>query len=96
VAPKIPKDLLAVLAAIDDPKILSRVLADLLTEGEIQSIGERWEIVKLLEAGNSQRQVRDRLGVSVTTVNRGNRQLKYGTGGFRAALDLLAELRRPR
>lgn len=91
-APKLPKDLLAVLATIDDPKTLGRVFTDLLTEAEISSVRERWEIAKLLEAGNSQRQVRDRLGVSVTTVNRGNKMLKYGSGGCRAALDVLDSL----
>ncbi len=91
-SPKLPKDLLAVLASIDDAKTLGRVFTDLLTEAEITSIGERWEIAKLLEAGNSQRQVRDRLGVSVTTVNRGSKMLKYGSGGCRAALDVLDSL----
>ena len=37
------------------------------------------------------REVRDAVGVSVTTVSRGSRGLKYGVGGFRIALDRLAE-----
>ena len=90
--PRLPTELLGVLASIDDVPTLSKVLTDLLTEAEVDAIRERWAIVKLLDAGKSQRQVRDRLGVSVTTVNRGNRQLKYGAGGFRIALDRAAEL----
>ena len=66
-----------------------RLLDDLLTPAEVEALGERWAIVKLLSAGHSQRKVRDEVGVSITTVSRGSRQLKYGTGGFAHALSLL-------
>ena len=47
---------------------------------------------QLLAAGHSQRTIRDALGVSVTTVSRGSKQLKYGEGGFALAFDALAAL----
>ena len=93
--PRLPRDLLAVLASLDDPKDLNRLLSDLFTASEIQSIRERWTIVKLLAGGESQRRVRDRVGVSVATVSRGSRQLQYGSGGFQLAFDTLAELELP-
>jgi len=90
--PRLPRDLLAVLAALDDPRDVNRLLADLFTASEIQGIRERWAIVKRLADGESQRRVRDRVGVSVATVSRGSRQLQYGSGGFQLAFDKLAEL----
>lgn len=90
--PQLPEDLLEVLATLQAPEDVSRVLQDLMSASEIQACRERWEIVKALDEGQTQREVRDRLGVSVTTVNRGNQQLKYGAGGFRLALDVRARL----
>lgn len=89
--PAIPTDLLRVLAALDDPDAIRRVLIDILTPREVEAIAERWEIVKRLDAGMSQRAIRDDIGASVTTISRGNRQMKYGLGGFRLALDVAKE-----
>ena len=89
--PRLPRDLIDVLTSFRRRQDLDLVLTDLLTPSEIESISERWEIVKRLDAGQSQREVRDAVGVSVTTVSRGNRGLKYGVGGFRIALDRLVE-----
>lgn len=92
-APELPRDLIDVLSSLTRDEDLNRVLTDLLTPSEVESIAERWEIVKRLDAGQPQRDVRDALGVSVTTVSRGSRALKYGVGGFRLALDRLSARR---
>ena len=93
--PTFPRDLLAVIAALDDPKDIKRLLSDLFTASELESVAERWTIVKLLASGERQRRVRDRVGVSVATVSRGSRQLQYGSGGFQLAFDTLARLGLP-
>ncbi len=93
--PALPEDLIAVLAATDDDTTLRRLLSDLLTPAEKRAVGERWQIVKRLAAGESQRAVRDAVGVSISTVSRGSRQLQYGHGGFDLAFDTLAELGLP-
>lgn len=87
--PRLPDDLLAVLGLLE-PEPLQRLCDDLLTPAEVAAIGERWEIVKRLAAGESQRAIRDALGVSIATVSRGSRQLRYGSGGFAFAFDALA------
>lgn len=94
-SPRLADDLLAVLAQLDSPAAIGDVLEDLLTPAETEAVDERWSIVKLLDEGHSQRAVRDALGCSVTTVSRGARALRYGSGGFRRALDLHATLPRP-
>ncbi len=93
--PKLPEDLLVVLAAMSDPGQLELVLGDLLTPSEVEAITERWEIVKLLAAGTPQRRVRALLGASLATISRGSRQLKYGRDGFRLAFDALPALGYP-
>jgi len=90
--PALPPDLLAVLAALPAAADIDLLLGDLLTPHEREALAERWEIVKALAAGHTQRDVRDRLGCSITTVSRGSKQLKYGDGGLALAFDRLAAL----
>ena len=93
--PPLPSDLLAVLAAMDRADDLALLLRDLLTPHERESLAERWAIVKGLAAGQTQREVRDALGCSITTVSRGSKQLKYGDGGLALAFDQLGALGLP-
>ena len=89
--PRLPDDLVAVLAALDEEG-LRLLLSDLLTPAEKKALSERWAIVKGLAGGRSQREVRDSVGVSISTVSRGARQLQYGHGGFELAFETLREL----
>ena len=93
--PVLPRDLLEVLASLQSDDDISAILYDLLTPAELEALGERWQIVKLLAGGMSQRAVRDALGVSVTTVGRGSRQLRYGSGGLEIAFDELTKIGQP-
>jgi len=61
-------------------KDLEAVLEDLLTPKEISDLADRIDILRLLAKGESQRDVAKELGISITTVNRGSRVLKRGTG----------------
>lgn len=67
---------------IQDQKEFSWVLEELLTPGEITDIGDRVTILQMLQAGKSQREIAEKLWVSVTTVSRGNRVLQYGKGNI--------------
>ena len=91
----LPSDLLVVLAALDDATQVRLLLGDLLTPAELNSVRERWAIVKALAAGGTHRAVRDRVGVSIATVSRGSRQLQHGSGGFALAFETLARLGLP-
>jgi len=61
-------------------------LRDILTPQELEEIASRWQLVRLLNQGFSQREIAKRLGISIATVTRGSRQLKYGHDGFKAVL----------
>lgn len=90
--PHLPAELLAVLAELRDPAQVALLLDDLLTPQEIEALTERWHIAERLSRGESQRAVAEALAVSVTTVSRGARSLKYGGGGFALALQTLKRL----
>ena len=64
---------------------------DLCTNKEIRDLGQRLEIAKSLDAGQSYLQAAERLGVSSATIGRVKRCLDYGEGGYRLILDRLKE-----
>lgn len=75
---KFIKNLAATVADIDDAKIAENFLRNLLTPNELEEIARRLEIFKLLKQGLPQRTVAEKLQVSIGTVSRGARELKYG------------------
>ncbi len=52
------------------------LLTELLTPGEMKDIALRWQILKDLYLGGSQRQIAARHGMSLCKITRGSKQLK--------------------
>lgn len=71
---------------------LNKFLLDILTHNEYKELAMRWQIVKRLEKGESQRSISKELGVGIATVSRGSRQLGQSSGGFRSALKKIEKL----
>ena len=69
------------------PTDLEWVLMDILTPAEIDEIADRLRILTMLESGKSQRDIASELGISVTTVSRGNRVLQYENRAIRSYLN---------
>lgn len=65
---------------IKEKEVLKLWLEDLLTPSELVEIAERINIIRSLKDWKTQRVIADDLGISVTTVSRGSRVLKYGKG----------------
>ena len=82
VPPKHYKELYKLIAALGDEKETEMLLKDLLTPQELDSLTERWQEVQLLAKGIPQRDISERLGISISKITRGSRALQYGTGGF--------------
>ncbi|HLG19682.1 MAG TPA: Trp family transcriptional regulator [Bdellovibrionota bacterium] len=57
-------------------------IEDLFSPGERQDLLERWRLVGLLLQGIPQRDVSEKLGVSLSKVSRGSRVVQYGRGAF--------------
>lgn len=87
---KIPRkhlqDLYALLASLKTTKDAQLLADDLLTPQERSKLAERWQIVKMLAAGKTQRDIAKKLNVSISKVTRGSRALQYGSGAFQKLL----------
>ncbi len=70
-----------------DKKLFINFLKDILTPKEYKMLSMRWQIVKQLAKGISQRQIAENLGVSIATITRGSRELLDKAGGFHYVLD---------
>ena len=75
------------LAAAGDAALVRRFLESILTPREREEIAGRWELVKLLNRGESQRKVAERLGMSLCKITRGSRELKKKDSAFKAVLE---------
>ena len=82
-------DLLAVLAALDDEDTVFTLLEDLFTIREIRETSQRLAVARLLAAGKSYAAIEEATGAPATTIARVSKCLSYGSGGYRAALDVL-------
>lgn len=75
-------ELCRLFAAIENASEADKLLRDILTPQEIESLAERWQIIQLLEKGMPQRDISEMLNVSISKVTRGSRVLQYGNNGF--------------
>jgi TrpR family trp operon transcriptional repressor len=80
-----------ILAKVDDRKLIREFLICILTKYEIKEIAGRWELVKLLYDGMSQRRIADQLGMSLCKITRGSKELKKRDSAFKTILDTYVE-----
>jgi len=74
------------LARVQDPRLIAAFLKSLLTRRELEEVDGRWELVKRLAQGESQRAIARRLGMSLCKITRGSRELKKRNSAFRRVL----------
>lgn len=77
--------LLEAFLTLRTPDEMRRFLRDLYTPSELEAIADRWRVVPLLLEEASYREIHERTGVSVTTIGRVARCLRFGTGGYHLA-----------
>ncbi len=70
------KELAAAFASLSNPKDVERAFVDFLTPAEQRDLYSRWLIFKMLEDGVTQREISQKLGVSLCKITRGSRFLK--------------------
>lgn len=76
------KELIKLIASAKGVGEIETLLQALFTPAEQEELAKRWQIVRQLIEGVSQRKIRDELKVSIATVTRGSRELQYGNGTF--------------
>jgi len=85
---KVINEISHVLADVDDPGLISRFLECMLTKYELEEISSRWELVKLIDAGMSQRNIAKQLGLSLCKITRGSKELKKDNSAFKRFIEL--------
>jgi len=86
------KELVDVFSKLSgDKKFVAEFLVDILTPAEFETIALRWQIVKKLNKGETHREVAGDLGLGISTVTRGSRELRNKNGGFHLMLKKLGK-----
>lgn len=70
------KEISRILSRLDNARIIEDFLISILTDNEAKNISSRWEIVKRIEQGISQRKIASELHLSLCKITRGSRELK--------------------
>ena len=65
------------------------LLSDLCTIREMQDLGQRLEVARLLRRQMTYSDIAQQTGASTATISRVNRCLVYGAGGYRMVLERL-------
>jgi TrpR-related protein YerC/YecD len=80
--------------AILDLKTLDecvRFFDDLCSVTELRAIEQRFQVARMLNAGNIYSTILEKTGASSATISRVNRSLYYGAGGYDIVFDRLDE-----
>ncbi len=80
-------EIASVLAITDDEKEIAGFLKSLLTETEANEVSSRWELVKLMNDGMSQRKIAEKLGLSLCKITRGSKELKKSPSIFKQMIE---------
>ena len=83
------EELYTLFASVKSEKEAELLLKDILTPQEMKSVAERWQLVQALAAGMPQRDIAEKLGISISKITRGSRMLQFGEGGFKVFLERL-------
>jgi TrpR family trp operon transcriptional repressor len=77
-----------ILSTVRDKESIEQFFKSILTQKEVSDISSRWELVKLLDQGLSQRSIAKKLGISLCKITRGSKELKKKGSIFKVFIDL--------
>lgn len=80
-------ELASALTNLRDADEALRFLRDLCTVNELQELGQRWHVARLLDEGVSYHDISERTGASSATISRVGQWLRYGRDGYRLMID---------
>ncbi|MDQ5954894.1 MAG: hypothetical protein QG583_822 [Patescibacteria group bacterium] len=84
------KELLEIFTKIgSDKALMKEFLIDIMTPAEFDEAALRWQIVKKINKKETHRAVAGDLGIGISTVTRGSRELRNKKGGFALMLKKL-------
>ena len=85
-------ELTTVIAECADKELIYHFLESLLTPNEIQEVSTRWALVRMIDQGLSQRNIANKLGLSLCKITRGSRELKKEYSPFKEMIDLYKKI----
>lgn len=68
-----------------------RFFEDLCTVAEIKSMGQRFEVARMLERNCTYGEIVQRTGASTATISRVKRALNYGADGYKLVLEKMKD-----
>ena len=80
------KEISQILSRIRNRKTIEEFLISILTPNELRNVSSRWEIVKRIERGLSQRKISTDLHLSLCKITRGSRELKKSNSVLKTIL----------
>ena len=83
------RDVLEAVLSLQTRDEAERFFRDLCTLSELEAMGHRWKVARLLDQGLPYQKISKRTGASTTTVTRVAHWLRHGESGYRLALDRL-------
>ncbi|MCH5294723.1 MAG: transcriptional regulator [Treponema sp.] len=83
------RELCGLFARIEDGDLVYDFFGCLFTPAEIKDLANRWNLVKELDAGTTQREIARKYGMSLCNITRGSRELKKENSAFRRVLNIL-------
>ena len=79
-------ELVAAFVRLRDPDVVSAFLRDLCTATELDAMGQRLQVARLVDEGVPYQEISRRTGASTATVTRVAQWLHHGEGGYQAVL----------
>lgn len=73
--------------SIRSSEVMAAFLRDLCTTQELDALGQRLQIARLVDEGLSYQEISSRIGASTATVTRVAQWLRRGEGGYRRVLN---------
>jgi len=80
-------DLVDALSSVSSPETMAAFLKDLCTTAELDAIGQRLQVARLVREGVPYQEISRRTGASTATVTRVAHWLRYGEGGYNLVLE---------
>ncbi len=82
------------IAALKTPAECAQFFEDLCTRSELAAMAERWEVARRVANGEPYRKISEATGASTATVTRVAQWLRFGSGGYKLALERSQRIRR--
>lgn len=80
-----------VILKLEDREACYRFFEDICTVKEMDDLAQRLDVAVMLAEGANYQTIAQTVGVSTATISRVNKCLRYGSGGYRDALEKMKE-----